>query len=105
MTQKKLEKIHEGKCEAVISVRVTPRSAKNEIFALLADGTVKIRLTSPPVQGKANTALIKLLSEILEVPGSKIEIVTSQTGHNKLVSISGMNYELIQTKLIKHLSP
>ena len=42
--------LHDGKNGAAIAVRVTPRTAKNEIFAILDDGTVKIRLTAPALE-------------------------------------------------------
>ncbi len=96
--------LHDGKTGAAIAVRVTPRTAKNEIFAILDDGTVKIRLTAPPVEGKANKALIKFLSDVLDVPISSIEIVAGQTGHDKLVSIIGVDSELVQQKLLLHLA-
>ena len=96
--------LHDGKKGAAIAVRVTPRMARNEIFAIMDDGTVKIRLTAPPVDGKANKALIRFLAEILEVPITDIEIVAGITGHDKLVSIIGMNTESVQQKLLQRLS-
>ena len=104
MTQNRKFELHDGKNGAAIAVRITPRTAKNEIYAILDDGTVKIRLTAPPVEGKANKALIQFLSQVLDVPGSAIEIVAGQTGHDKLISIIGMNSESVQQKLLLHLA-
>lgn len=104
MNKKRKFDLHDGKNGAAIAVRVTPRTAKNEIFAILDDGTIKVRLTAPPVEGKANKALINFLSEVLDVPTSSIEIVAGQTGHDKLVSILGINSEIVQQRLLKHLS-
>ena len=53
--------------EAMLQIRVVPRAARNGVQAVTATG-VKIRLTAPPVDGKANTALIEFLSEALAVP-------------------------------------
>ena len=43
--------LHDGKKGSALAVRVTPRASRNEIVEILSDGTVKIRLTSPPVEG------------------------------------------------------
>jgi len=55
--------MHDGKVGSALAVRVLPRSSRNEIAGVMEDGTVKIRLTSPPVDGKANQALVEFLSE------------------------------------------
>lgn len=95
--------LHDGKTGAAITVRVTPRTVRNEIHEILDDGTVKIRLTAPPVEGKANKELIKFLSSVLDVPPSAIEILAGQTGHDKLVSVLGISSEEMQQKILKHL--
>lgn len=70
-----------------ITVRVVPRSSKNEIVPPLRDGTLKVRLTAPPVDGKANEALVALLSEEYGVPKSRIRIVNGEKSKNKVVEI------------------
>ena len=50
--------LHDGKKGAALALRVTPRASKNEIVEVLSDGTVKVHLTAPPVEGKANEALL-----------------------------------------------
>ncbi len=104
MSRKRKFELHDGKTGAAITVRITPRTSKNEIFAILDDGTVKIRLTAPPIDGRANEALIKFLSEVLELPSYQIEIVGGQTGHDKLISIIGMTSESVQQKILQHLA-
>jgi uncharacterized protein (TIGR00251 family) len=97
-------KIHDGKVGAAITVRVTPRMAKNEIGEILEDGTIKIRLTAPPVDGKANECLINYLAEVLETKPSKIEIVSGLTGRNKLISILDQSPEEVQQKIMCHIA-
>lgn len=75
---------------ATLSVRIQPRSSKNGIV-LMENGGLKIRLTAPPVDGAANEALVKFLSEVLSIAKSQIEIVSGHTAKNKIVKISGMN--------------
>ena len=96
--------LHNGKTGAAITVRVTPRMAKNEISEILNDGTVKIRLTAPPVDGKANQALIEFLANILEVRPSSIEIVAGQTGKDKLLTVLDLSAEELQTRILKHIT-
>lgn len=71
-----------------IKIRVTPRAKKTEITETLADGTLKIKLKSPPVDGKANEELIKFLSEYFSVPKNKITILKGEKGRNKKIEIN-----------------
>ncbi len=95
--------LHSGVKGSAIAVRVTPRASHNEIAEILSDGTVKIRLTAPPVEGKANEALVQFLSEVLDVSTSRIEIVAGETGRDKLISIQDMDAELVHAKILQHL--
>ena len=93
-------RLHNGQKGAALAVRVTPRARKNEIVEILGDGTVKIRLTAPPVEGKANKALIAFLSDILRVPSSRFEIIAGKTGRDKLVSILDVDSETLQEQIL-----
>ncbi|MEK6742408.1 MAG: DUF167 domain-containing protein [Nitrospirota bacterium] len=75
---------------ATLSVRIQPRASKNGVTRM-EDGSLKIRLTAPPVDGAANEALIKFLSDTLSVGRSQVEIVSGHTGRQKIVRIGGMN--------------
>jgi uncharacterized protein (TIGR00251 family) len=97
-------KFHNGTSGAAISIRVTPRSSRNEVYDILDDGVVKIRLTAPPVDNQANQALIKFLSEILDVPASSLEIVAGTTGKDKLVTVLNMEAGAVQKRILQHLS-
>lgn len=98
------KKFSDGKHGAALPVRVIPRASRNEIVEVLSDDTVKIRLTAPPVEGKANQELIKFLSDILNTPKSKIEIVAGATGRDKLVSILDMKTTEVQKIIMEHLT-
>lgn len=97
-------RFHNGKHGAALAVRVTPRASKNEIAEILHDGTVRIRLTAPPVEARANQALAEYLADILEIPLSKIDIVAGQNGRDKLVSILDMTSDRLHEKIIQHLA-
>ncbi|PIU91984.1 MAG: YggU family protein [Anaerolineae bacterium CG_4_9_14_0_8_um_filter_58_9] len=103
MERRKYE-LHDGKRGAALAVRVTPRASRNEIFGVLNDGTVKIHLTAPPVEGQANEALLKFLSEVLGVPVSRLDIVAGKTGRDKLVSIMGVDAETVHKRIIRRMS-
>lgn len=104
MSDKRSFKLHDSQSGAAIAVRVTPRASKNEIYQIQDDGTIKIRLTAPPVEGQANQGLIAFLSEILNVRPSQIEIVAGMTGKDKLVTITGLDAATVQTRIIQHLA-
>ena len=97
-------RLHDGKKGAALAVRVTPRASRNEVAEILSDGTVKIRLTAPPVEGKANEALVAYLAKILDVAESQIEIVAGATGRDKLVSILDMDAQMVHNRLIQNLA-
>lgn len=75
-----------------LSVRIQPRASKNGI-ARMQDGTLKIRLTAPPVDGAANEALVRFLADALSVSKSQVEIVSGHTSRLKFVRISGIDEE------------
>jgi len=77
--------------EAVtFTVRVIPRSARNEIVGEV-DGAVKVRLSSPPVDGAANAELIKLFAKKLGVAKSAIAIVAGGASRTKRLQIDGVS--------------
>ncbi len=95
--------LHNGQKGAALAIRVTPRASKNEIAEIRSDGTVRIRLMAPPIEGRANDALVTFLADILDVSRSKIEIVAGETGRDKLVSVIGMDAETVHKKILQHL--
>jgi uncharacterized protein (TIGR00251 family) len=82
----------------VLAVRVQPRSSKEEV-AGVSEGVVRIRLTAPPVEGKANEALLKFLSKKLGIPKGRLELVAGDHGRNKLVRVHGLAGEEVRARL------
>jgi uncharacterized protein len=66
----------------LIDVRVQPKSSKNAVVGIHGDA-LKIKLNAPPVEGKANKALIRLVAKLLGCPKSAVEIVSGQASRNK----------------------
>ncbi len=77
---------------AVLEVRIQPRASKNGVV-MQSDGSLKIRLTAPPVDGAANEALIKYLADILGVAKYQVEIVSGQTSREKRIRITGRDLD------------
>jgi uncharacterized protein (TIGR00251 family) len=100
---KQTRRLSDGKRGAALAIRVTPRARRDEIVEVLADQTIKVRLTAPPVEGKANEALIEFLAKVLDVPRSKIEIIAGETGRDKLVSILDLASEEAQARIMRYL--
>lgn len=70
-----------------IYIKVSPRSSKNEVVKV-SEGEYRVKLTAPPVDGAANEALIKLLSQHFKVSKSSISIVGGKTAKIKMVDIA-----------------
>jgi uncharacterized protein len=83
-------------------VRVAPRSSRSAVIGIL-QGALKVSLTAPPVDGAANAALVKLLSQTLDIPKSAIKIVRGERSKMKTVRIEGMDSKAIKDALSKSL--
>ncbi len=81
----------------LIAVRVIPRSSKNTLA--WEGGTLKARLTTPPVDGAANAALLNLLVDRLSVPRRSISIVRGATGRQKTVEIADLTLDEVERRL------
>ncbi len=68
--------------DLLLAVRIQPRASRNEIVGEL-DGALKIRITAPPVDGKANKHLIDFLAGIFRVPKAQVELLSGKTGRDK----------------------
>lgn len=80
--------------DLIFSVRVIPRSSKSEIIGEY-DRALKVKLNSPPVDGAANTELIKLLAKTFAVSKAQVEILSGQTSKLKQVKVSGVNENVL----------
>lgn len=69
-----------------ISIRVIPNASKSEVVGK-DSGVWKIRLAAPPVDGKANEALIRFLADVLDLAPSQIDIVKGHTSKQKILEV------------------
>jgi uncharacterized protein (TIGR00251 family) len=87
-----------SKREAKILLRVYPGAARNEV-AGFTDGVLRVKVSAPPVKGKANGELIAFLSKTLGVSKSSISIIKGHTSRNKLIAIDGLSQEEVLQRL------
>jgi uncharacterized protein (TIGR00251 family) len=95
--------LHDGKVGSALAVRVTPRASHNKIVEVMSDGTIKIHIAAPPVDGEANKQLLAFLADVLKIPKSHIEIVAGMAGHDKLISVVDMDVETVHKRILAHL--
>src|SRR5271168_4504378 len=81
-----------------LAVRVHPGARKNGVTGIHADA-VKIALTSPPVDGRANEALIAFLADALRLPRARIAILAGITSRAKMVRITGRSAAEVEASL------
>lgn len=72
---------------ARISVRVTPRAARDGIDGFDPEGVLRVRVTAPPADGQANAAVAKLLSRALSIPARDVVLVSGATARQKVFDL------------------
>ena len=84
--------------EYVFSVRVTPRASQDKITGWEGD-VLRVRVTAPPLEGRANEAVLRLLAKSLAVPTSRVRLIRGQTQRNKVVAVEGLSGDEVQSRL------
>ncbi len=80
------------------AVKVHPRAKKNAITGKVGDA-LKVALTAPPVDGKANAACIEFFAKLLNVPRSSVTIAAGQTSRNKVIRVAGLTAQQVRDRL------
>jgi uncharacterized protein (TIGR00251 family) len=80
------------------AVKVHPRARKNQITGVVGEA-LKLALTAPPVEGRANEAVIGFFAEFFDIPRSSVTIASGETSRNKVIRISGLTAEIIRRRL------
>ena len=83
----------------LIRIKAKPNARHNQINGVI-DGMLKVSVTTAPEKGKANKAIIKLLSKTLRIPSSRFEIVAGATSSMKKVMAIGMSPAEVREKLV-----
>ncbi len=83
---------------ATFSIKVHPRSKHDGISGVIGDA-LKLSLTAPPVEGRANEACIRFFAEFLRVPRPSVTIAAGESSRNKVIRISGVTAAQVQERL------
>jgi hypothetical protein len=89
---------------ATLSVRVQPRARSNAL-AGLRDGVAIVRVTAPPLDGRANDAVCELLAAVLGVRRSSLSIVRGERSRDKVVAIDGVDQAAVDAAVVAALRP
>ena len=79
-------------------MKVHPRARKNAVTGTVGDA-LKLSLTAPPVEGRANQAVIEFFADLFAIPRSSVTIASGETSRNKTVRISGLNRTAVEERL------
>jgi uncharacterized protein (TIGR00251 family) len=82
-------RVHEATGRVRFSVRVQPRASRSEVVGIYGDA-LKVRLTSPPVDGAANDELVKFLAHVFAVGRRDVRILAGESSRSKIVEIDGI---------------
>lgn len=90
--------IRESGGAITFSVRVHPRAKKNWITGTMGDA-LKLSLTTPPVEGRANQACIEFFAKLFKVPRASVTIAAGETSRNKLIRVVGVTADTVTARL------
>jgi uncharacterized protein len=91
---------------ATFAIRVQPGAKKTAITGIYGEGksaSVKLSLTAPPIDGRANQAVIEFFSEVFAVPRSQIRLLSGEKSRGKIVCVADLSAVQLQAILRKHL--
>jgi uncharacterized protein (TIGR00251 family) len=80
------------------AVKVHPRARKHAITGTVGDA-LKLALTAPPVEGRANQAVIDFFADLFAIPRSSVTIASGETSRNKIIRISGLSRSAVERHL------
>jgi uncharacterized protein (TIGR00251 family) len=92
--------IHESPDGVRFAVRVHPRAKKNAITGEFGE-SLKVSVTTPPVEGRANEACIEFFANLLKVPRASVTIAAGQSSRNKVIRVAGLSAQEIQDRLTR----
>lgn len=86
------------KKRCTFSVKIKPKAKSNSV-EMKEDGSVEVRVTSPPIENRANEQCIALLAEKLSVPKSSLSIIKGHHSKEKIIACDGLTMEEIKSRL------
>ncbi len=98
LSRNKLSFAEYGEGWVILRVYIQPRSSKDEIAGIHGGTALKIRLTSPPVEGAANSACIQFLADKLKLKRNQIELVSGHKSRIKRIRVMGISLEEMESR-------
>jgi uncharacterized protein (TIGR00251 family) len=89
--------IHETAGGVTLAIKVHSRAKKNAITGEIGDA-LKLALTAPPVDGRANKACIEFFANLLKVPRSSVTIASGETSRNKVIRVAGLTADEVRRR-------
>lgn len=83
---------------ATFAVKIHPRARRNGVTGEVG-GVLKLSLTAPPLEGRANAACIEFLANLLKLPRSSVTIASGQSSRQKVIRVSGLSAGEVQKRL------
>lgn len=90
--------IRQSGSAVTLAVRLQPKAKKNAVLGE-RDGALKVAVTAPPIEGRANEACIRFLAELLNVARSSVTIAAGATSRNKVIRVEGLTVEQVCSRL------
>lgn len=90
--------IREDDHGVIFAVKIHPRAKKNAISGELGEA-LKLSLTAPPIDGRANEACTEFLAKLLKVPRSSVTIASGHTNRYKVIRVSGVSGQYVRGRL------
>lgn len=90
--------LREDDAGVILKIRVKPRARRNAIAGVHNDA-VLVEVTAPPEQNRANDAVIALLADVLDLPKSRVEIISGHSFREKLVRLHGVSTSQCRERL------
>ena len=90
--------IHDTPSGATFAVKVHPRAKRNAITGEVGDA-LKLSLTAPPIEGRANEACVEFLAKLLKLPRSSVTIASGHSGRRKVIRVVGLSAEEVRKRI------
>jgi hypothetical protein len=90
--------IHQSDGRVTFAIKLHPRAKNNAITGELG-AALKVSLTAPPVEGRANEACIEFFANLLKIPRSSVTIASGHSSRNKVIRVAGVTDEYVRDRL------
>lgn len=90
--------IHEGDGGVTFAVKIHPRAKTNAVKGELGEA-LKLSLTAPPIDGRANEACVEFLAKLLKVSRSSVTIASGHSSRNKVIRVAGVTGQYVRERL------